>query len=244
MPVRSRTVLERVFPIYSGILNTSKPFKFICQRNLRQAQATDAKKLRAMVVGLGNYTLPNTRHSVGMLVVDCLSQQLGTSWQFNRRSLGHVAVTKVNNRQLIMLKPTLAMNVNGKSISRTAAMFNVNPCNVILVHDDLDKPVGKFSLKHGGSAGGHNGVRSAIASLGCDTPKRVRVGIGRPNNRHHVTAYVLSSFEPSEIPVIQDTVEQCCKVLMNELHSLMSQTSDRQDIGPPKKDTVQYQLQL
>ena len=64
------------------------------------------------VVGLGNYTLPNTRHSVGMLVVDCLSQQLGASWQFNGRSLGHVAVTKVNNRQLIMLKPTLAMNVN------------------------------------------------------------------------------------------------------------------------------------
>ena len=76
------------------------------------------------------------------------------------------------------------------------------------------------------------------------TPKRVRVGIGRPNNRHHVTAYVLSSFEPSEFPVIQDTVEQCCKVLMNELLSLMSQSSDRQDIGPPIKDTVQYQLQL
>ena len=76
------------------------------------------------------------------------------------------------------------------------------------------------------------------------TPKRVRVGIGRPNNRHHVTAYVLSSFEPSEFPVIQDTVEQCCKVLMNELLSLMSQSSDCQDIGPPIKDTVQYQLQL
>ena len=49
MAVRSRTMLERVFPIYSGILNTSKPFKFICQRNLSQAQATEAKKLRAMV---------------------------------------------------------------------------------------------------------------------------------------------------------------------------------------------------
>ena len=77
------------------------------------------------VVGLGNYTLPNTRHSVGMLVVDCLSQQLGASWQFNRRSLGHVAVTKVNNHQLIMLKPTLAMNVNGKSISRTGVYLPI-----------------------------------------------------------------------------------------------------------------------
>jgi len=195
------------------------------------------------VVGLGNYTLPDTRHSVGMLVVDCLSKQLGAAWQFNRRSMGHLAATTMNNHKLILLKPTVAMNINGKSIARTAAMFHVNPSNVVLVHDDLDKPVGKFSLKHGGSAGGHNGVRSAIASLGCDCLKRVRVGIGRPDNRHDVTSYVLSNFEPSEIPVIQDTVEKCCKVLMAELQSLMSQSSSCQNTDSGANN-VQFQVQL
>ena len=64
MAVRSRTVLERVFAIYSGILNTSKPFKFICQRNLSQAQATDAKKLRAMVNVLYSYVAVSADHQV------------------------------------------------------------------------------------------------------------------------------------------------------------------------------------
>jgi len=74
------------------------------------------------VVGLGNYTLPDTRHSVGMLVVDCLSKQLGAAWQFNRRSMGHLAATTMNNHKLILLKPTVAMNINGKSIARTGTV--------------------------------------------------------------------------------------------------------------------------
>ena len=68
----------------------------------------------------------------------------------------------------------------------------------------------------------------------------MRVGIGRPENRHDVTAYVLSKFEPSEVPIIQETVEQCYKALVNELHSLMSQSNASQEehIG-----AVQFQVQ-
>ena len=73
--------------------------------------------------------------------------------------------------------------------------------------------------------------------------KRVRVGIGRPDNRHDVTSYVLSNFEPSEIPVIQDTVEKCCKVLMAELQSLMSQSSSCQNTDSGANN-VQFQVQL
>ncbi|XP_078348394.1 putative peptidyl-tRNA hydrolase isoform X2 [Oculina patagonica] len=196
-----------------------------------------------MVVGLGNHCLPDTRHSVGMLVVDCLAKQLGATWRFNMRSMGHLAVTKVDNQQIILLKPTVLMNINGKSIARTAAMYNVNPSNVILVHDDLDRPVGKYSLKHGGSAGGHNGVRSAIASLSSDALKRVRVGIGRPNNRHHVTDYVLSKFESSEIPVVQDTAEQCCKVLMDELQLIRTQGNGTKDTENSEGASVEYHIQ-
>ena len=76
------------------------------------------------VVGLGNYILPDTRHSVGMLVVDCLGKQLGTTWQFNKKSMGHLAVTKMNDQRLILLKPTVVMNVNGKSIVRAGTVSN------------------------------------------------------------------------------------------------------------------------
>lgn len=71
------------------------------------------------VVGLGNHSLPDTRHSVGMLVVDCLARHLGAIWHFNSRSIGHLAVTNVDDQEIILLKPTVAMNINGRSIART-----------------------------------------------------------------------------------------------------------------------------
>ncbi|XP_067017167.1 peptidyl-tRNA hydrolase-like isoform X1 [Acropora muricata] len=198
-------------------LNPSKSFIFISQRKLSQYQANDAKKLRTMIVGLGNHILPDTRHSVGMFLVDCLGKQLAASWQFDRKSMGHIATTKINGQQLILLKPTVAMNLNGNSILKTATKFSVNPRNIVLTHDDLDRPLGKFSIKYGGSAGGHNGVKSAIASLKCDLMKRAKIGIGRPDDKDDVTQYVLTKFDSSEIAIVRDTVERCCKVLINEI---------------------------
>ncbi|XP_068726639.1 probable peptidyl-tRNA hydrolase [Montipora capricornis] len=221
----------------------SKSLRFICRRKLNQAQANDARKLRTMIVGLGNYILRDTRHSVGMLLVDHLGKQLGTAWQLNQRSRSLLAVTKLNGQQLILLKPMVAMNINGKSIVKAVTMFNVEPSNIILAHDDLDRPLGKFSIKHGGSAGGHNGVKSAISSLKSDVMKRVRIGIGRPDNKHDVTEYVLSKFDSSEIPVMRDTVVRCCEVLINEVNSIMDQTSTRQKTKPRDTETDHLQVQ-
>lgn len=78
--------------------------------------------LFSQVVGLGNYILPDTRHSIGMLVVDCLSKRLGAVWQFNKKLLGHSAVTEMNDGQLILFKPSVAMNINGRSIGRAGTV--------------------------------------------------------------------------------------------------------------------------
>ena len=71
----------------------------------------------------------------------------------------------------------------------------------------------------------------------------MRVGIGRPNNRKHVTEYVLSKFEPSEVPVMKRTIEQCCKVLMNELQLCRAQDSAHKDTKDTDESTVQFQAQ-
>lgn len=73
--------------------------------------------------------------------------------------------------------------------------------------------------------------------------KRVRVGIGRPNKRDHVTDYVLSKFEPTEIPVVQGTVEKCCKLLMDELQLFRTQSSDTKDTDSSEGAGVQYHIQ-
>ena len=76
----------------------------------------------AQVVGLGNLSHPETRNSVGMLVVDTLAKYLGTYGHFNRQYLGYVAVTKVGHQELILLKPSAAMNLNGRSISKVGTL--------------------------------------------------------------------------------------------------------------------------
>ena len=76
----------------------------------------------AQVVGLGNLFHPETRYSVGMLVVDTLVKYLGIYGHFNRQSLGYVAVTKVGHQELILLKPSVAMNLNGRSISKVGTL--------------------------------------------------------------------------------------------------------------------------
>ena len=74
---------------------------------------------------MGNHCLPDTRHSVGMLVVDCLAKHLGATWSLNARSMGHLAVTKMDNQQIILLKPTVLMNINGRSIAKTGIDYAV-----------------------------------------------------------------------------------------------------------------------
>ena len=100
------------------------------------------------VVGLGNYILPDTRHSVGMLVVDCLGKQLGATWQFNRKSMGHLAVTKMNDQQLILLKPTVVMNLNGKSISRAGKLLSQSVCHLVTLSSFKMLDFMKLTIKY------------------------------------------------------------------------------------------------
>ena len=102
------------------------------------------------------------------------------------------------------------MNVTGPSMARVAKKLRVGAADLVIVYDDLDLPLGKVRTRLKGSAGGHNGVRSIIASLGSDQIRRVKVGIGRPaattKEREEVVDHVLSPFLPEELP----TVEAAC----------------------------------
>jgi PTH1 family peptidyl-tRNA hydrolase len=133
-----------------------------------------------LVVGLGNHGMGNTRHSVGMDVMTYTATRLGLHWSTDRECKGSVAVgTTECGQRLVLLKPRLLMNVNGRSVAATARKYGIQPEWVVLVHDDLDKKFGKLRVKSGGSACGHNGIKSCIGALKTDVMSRVRVGIGR-----------------------------------------------------------------
>uniref|UniRef100_A0A1D5QFI8 peptidyl-tRNA hydrolase n=1 Tax=Macaca mulatta TaxID=9544 RepID=A0A1D5QFI8_MACMU len=122
---------------------------------------------RWMVAGLGNPGLPGTRHSVGMAVLGQLARRLGVaeSWTRDRHCAADLALAPLGDAQLVLLRPRRLMNANGRSVARAAELFGLTAEEVYLVHDELDKPLGRLALKLGGSARGHNGVRSCISCL-------------------------------------------------------------------------------
>ncbi|NXN49243.1 PTH hydrolase, partial [Rynchops niger] len=134
------------------------------------------------VAGLGNYGLQGTRHSVGMAVLDRVAWQLAVAegWRADRQCCADVAMATAHGLELVLLKPRRLMNLNGLSIASAAEIYSLRPEDIYLVHDDLDKALGKVAIKLGGSARGHNGVQSCISALHSNEMTRLRVGIGRP----------------------------------------------------------------
>ncbi|XP_041530480.1 probable peptidyl-tRNA hydrolase isoform X1 [Microtus oregoni] len=131
---------------------------------------------RWLVAGLGNHGMPGTRHSVGMAVLGQIARRLGVaeSWARDSRCAADLALAPFGDAQLVLLRPRRLMNVNGRSVAQAAELFGLTAEEIYLVHDELDKPLGKLALKLGGSARGHNGVRSCISCLNSSLLQRVQ----------------------------------------------------------------------
>jgi len=146
-----------------------------------------------LIVGLGNpgSEYENTRHNIGFMVVDELlrrsSAQDVTKSSFNGNTY--------KSKDAIYLKPLTYMNLSGKSILKVKNFFKTS--KTIIIHDDLDLPFGTLRFKLGGGHGGHNGLKSADSAITKEYI-RVRMGIGRPENKGEVSSFVLSSFSQKE----------------------------------------------
>ena len=162
------------------------------------------------IVGLGNPgpDYRDTRHNMGARALDALAKKIKARFQ---RVGGHlVAQCKWRGDVLYLIKPQCFMNSMGPPVARVTRKLQLVPSQLIFVYDDLDLPLGRVRVRMKGSAGGHNGMRSLIATLGSDQLRRVKVGIGRPaspeRDREEIVDHVLSAFLPDELP----TVEAAC----------------------------------
>jgi len=184
-----------------------------------------------VVVGLGNPGPEHlsTRHNVGFWFVDLLAKTHGGEFRDYRKYSGETARVSIAGQDLILLKPTTYMNRSGLSIRQISDFFKIPPDDILVVHDELDLPVGTVRLKHGGGHGGHNGLRDAIAHVG-DTFWRLRLGIGHPGSKAEVIDYVLTRAPRAEEDIILETVgtaadcmplllEQGAERAMTKLHS-------------------------
>ena len=178
------------------------------------------------IIGLGNPgpEYRDTRHNMGARVLDALGRKLKVRFQ---RTGGHlVGQTKWRGHVLYLIKPQCFMNVTGPPVARATRKLKLVPGELIFVYDDLDLPLGKVRVRLKGSAGGHNGVRSLIASLGTDRLRRVKVGIGRPvppePDREQVVDHVLSAFEPEDLPIVEKAFAEAATQALKQVESQSS----------------------
>ncbi len=143
-----------------------------------------------LIVGLGNPgpEYSDTRHNIGFLVVDELASRHGVSLRSQAKWKARTARIADVGDGVMLVKPTTFMNLSGWAVREIAGFYRLPPDDLLIVVDDADLPVGRLRLRPGGSAGGHNGLKSIIEELGADAFPRLRIGVGRQPGelRNHV----------------------------------------------------------
>ena len=163
-----------------------------------------------LFVGLGNpgerYKL--TRHNVGFMVLDKLVQKSTVEgWDKKFDSFFNKII--IDQKSIILLKPLTFMNVSGHAVQKVKNFYDIDPNNIVIIHDDIDLELGKIKLKKGGGDGGHNGLKSIIKLIGSEF-NRIRIGLGRPE-KINVSSYVLNNFPEKEVSFLKEIILKSCK---------------------------------
>lgn len=150
-----------------------------------------------IVAFLGNPGIKynGTRHNAGFMAADAMEKKLGVS--INKMRFKALTQTvDIGGKKVLLMKPQTFMNLSGDAIVQAANFYKVLPERVIVVSDETALPIGKLRIRRGGSAGGHNGLKSVIARLGTDQFPRIRLGVGdKPHPDYDMADWVLSAFK-------------------------------------------------
>jgi PTH1 family peptidyl-tRNA hydrolase len=151
-----------------------------------------------IVVGLGNPgdQYAQTRHNVGWMVLDRIAERAGWAGRGRTRDAASIASGRYHGLDLTLVKPLTFMNLSGVAVRKALARSRVPLTDMLVVTDDFALPFGRLRFREGGSAGGHNGLRSIIEELATEGFSRLRIGIGDP--RRTPVDHVLTRFEPDE----------------------------------------------
>ena len=170
-----------------------------------------------LIVGLGNpgKDYENTRHNVGFMVMDRLSDVMNVSISTTKFK-GEYVKFKYHGEDVILLKPMTYMNNSGESVRQVMDYFKIDVEDLLVVYDDMDMPVGKLRLRQSGSAGGHNGIKNIILHTGSQNFNRIRVGIDR-SKYIKVVDYVLSRFTKDEQDAINQGIENASDAVIDYL---------------------------
>lgn len=177
---------------------------------MTEAKSPSTLVIPQLIVGLGNPEpkYDKTRHNIGFDAVDALARTWQVSWSENRRFQAVLGEGRGSRGdKLLLLKPLTYMNRSGQAIRATLDWYKLPPESVLIIYDDMDLPVGRLRLRLSGSAGGHNGMKSAIAHLGTQNFPRLRIGIGKSGTDKDTVSHVLGKFSPQETQLMPEVLQ-------------------------------------
>ena len=159
-----------------------------------------------LVVGLGNPgpTYARTRHNAGYLVTDLLAERMSGTWKSHKSGRAQVGEGRLGGMpglpgpRVVLGRPRSYMNESGGPVSTLLSFYRISPERLVVVHDEVDIPLGELRLKYGGGDNGHNGLKSLRRSLSTGDYYRVRFGVGRPSGRRPTADHVLAAFSAAE----------------------------------------------
>ena len=180
-----------------------------------------------LFVGLGNPTPDshNNRHNIGFKIIDAINQKFSLSKQ-KPKFKGLLTMGNIDDKKVYAIKPLTFMNNSGTCIRELIEYFKIDSSNIIVFHDDLDIEFGKIKAKFGGSSAGHNGIASIDKFIGKEY-SRVRIGIGKPENKISISDYVLNDFNEDEqvhLDAITSSIIESLTILIDKKLDLFSST--------------------
>lgn len=170
---------------------------------------------------------------MGFRVIDLWSRKLGVRLASGRFRSRFVK-TQFQTKRIILLCPMTFMNLSGEAVKECVDYYRIEDGNTLIVHDDLDIPLGRVKVAGGGGAGGHKGVQSIIDHLGGVGFPRIRIGIGHPRHNESVEDYVLSQFYEDERDTAEEMIHlavQACELCVGEGIDLAMNRINCQNLG-------------
>jgi PTH1 family peptidyl-tRNA hydrolase len=172
-------------------------------------------KENTLIVGLGNPGLAyrHNRHNVGFMVADALADKLEIPLK-RVKFKAQIGNGKLEDIPIIIAKPLTFMNKSGEAVAPLVRYFKVPLERLLVIHDDMDLPLGTLRMRPSGGSAGHNGMLSIFDKLGTNAIPRLRVGIGRPPGRMDPADYVLQDFPKSDEELLKMVIAQACEAAL------------------------------
>lgn len=182
-----------------------------------------------LIVGLGNpgEKYMGTRHNLGFETLDYFLKKYESvdksTWEESKKLKSLTKKIKIKDNDMLLAKPQTFMNNSGVAVGLLLSYFKIEPTNLVVIHDELDLPLGKIQIRYGGGTAGHNGLESIIKSVGTDKFIRIRMGVGKPmrvdgkwfdiKNPRTIDNYVLQHFSESEYHDVKNMIKHVQKNL-------------------------------